>query len=439
MCGEVFRARGILALQQGQPDSAKHFFEQTLDFARLHGDQFLEATALLNLGLGALQQQRYDEAIDRTDAAYRIAVVLDAGTIATKALGNLGWAYYNLGDSEKSLELTLRAEQRATQVGDVIDELSWMTNAGYVYDTVHDFPRAQQAYLKALELARKTEGREDIYNALRALASVSVQNGDLNQARVYSDEAIAIAQKDHNRSDVLYPLLVKGFIAIQAHDRTVAENIFREVERDTNGNASLKWRAEHGLARLYEEETSFDLADDEYRAALATFEGARLSLNRNDSKLPFSTNAAHIYNDYVHFLVARGKPDEALRWADYSRARTLSEGLGIISNRAGDHASPSALNPREISRRAGGTLLFIGWERSNRICGRSRRKRPACSHCLPPPKSRRWCRAIARRSKVRKMFSQPARTAALCTVPSSTRQNHWWQKTRRYSSSPTAA
>jgi CHAT domain-containing protein len=359
-CGGVFRARGILAVQQGQADKARHFFEQALDFARLHADQFLEATALLNLGAGALQEQHYDEAIDRTGAAYQIAAALDAGTIATKALGNLGWAYYNLGDPEKSLELSVEAEKRAIQVGDVIDQLSWLTNAGYVYKQLHDISRAKQSYVKALQLAREINGREDIYNALRALALVSVQSHELQQARNYSDEAINIAQKDNNRLDELYPLLVKGLIAAQTHDGSNAERIFREVEKDPKNNPSLRWRAEHGLARLYESQNRTNLADGEYRAALVTFEAARSSLKRNDSKLPFSNNAAQIYDDYVHFLVARGKTDEALRWADYSRARTLSEGLGLLSRGSlnADRAGPPALNPREISRRAKGALLF---------------------------------------------------------------------------------
>jgi CHAT domain-containing protein len=359
-CGDVLRARGILSLQRGEPDKAKHFFEETSDFAHLHSDPFLESTALLNLGLGALQAQHYDEAIDKTEAAYRIAADLDAGTIATKALGNLGWAYFNLGDIEKSLDLSLQAEKRAIQVGDFIDQLSWLTNEGYVYQQIHDVPRAKQAYLKALQLAREIDGREDIYNALRALALISVQNDELQQAETYSDEAIAIARKDNNRLDELYPLLVKGLVAARSGDGAEAERVFREVERDQKGNASLKWRAEHGLAQLFEDEKRPNDADREYRAALATFEQARSSLERDDSKLPFSNNASHIYDDYVHFLVETNKPDDALRWADYSRARTLSEGLGPLakSTPSSNRAGPPALNPREISRRAKGILLF---------------------------------------------------------------------------------
>lgn len=359
-CGDALRARGVLALQQGQPARSREFFEQSLTFARLHGDQFLEATALLNLGLGSLAEQHYDEAIDATDAAYRTASALDAQVIAIKALGNLGWAYFNLGDSEKSLELSLKAEELAQHAGDVIDQLSWITNAGYVYQQLHDYGRAKQSYLEALQLARKTNGKEDIYNALRALALVAAQSGEVQESRTYADQAMAIARTDNNRLNELYPLLVQGLIAARLQDGAGAERIFREVERDPSSNAALRWRAQHALARLYEDEKRTQDAGRAYRTALATFEAARSSLQRNDDKLPFSTNAAGIYDDYIHFLVEQGKSDEALRWADYSRARTLAEGLKVSAKvtKPEDLPQAPASNARNIARRARGVILF---------------------------------------------------------------------------------
>ena len=354
-CGDVIRARGVLAVQHGQIDSAKHFFEQSLEFARSHNDQFLEATALLNLGLTSLQQEHFDEAIDWTEAAYQRSTKLGAGDIARTALGNLGWAYYNLGDPEKSLELSLESEKRASQAGNVILQLSWITNAGYVYAGLGDLPRAKSSYLKALDLASKINAREDIYNALRALALVSVESGEPEEASKYSDDAILRARADNNRLDELYPLLVKGMIAARSGAGAEAERIFREVELDPKANASLMWKAEHGLAKVYEDEKRSDDADFDYRKALATFEGTRSALQRNDSRLPFGNNASRIYDDYVHFLVARGRTDEALRWADYSRARTLAEGLLP----KGDGAGAPTLNAPEIARRAKGTLLFF--------------------------------------------------------------------------------
>jgi CHAT domain-containing protein len=355
-CGSVIRARGVFEVQQGHVDAAKHFFEQSLEFARAHSDRFLEETSLLNLGLTSLDEGHFDEAIDWTDAAYQASTALGADGEAQAALGNLGWAYYNLGDLEKSLELSLEAEKRARLGGNVIDELYWITNAGYVYAGLTDLAQAKRSYLKALDLATKIDGKEGIYDALRALALVSVESGELEEARKYSDDAISIARTDNNRLDELYPLLIKGLIAARSHDEARAEHILREVEHDSHANASLKWRSEHALAQLSEAQGRSDAADREYRAALATFEAARSSLQRNDSKLPFSNNASRIYDDYIHFLVSHGRSAAALQWADFSRARTLAEGLGLLPK--GAVTGPPPLDPQQIARRAQGAILF---------------------------------------------------------------------------------
>jgi CHAT domain-containing protein len=167
--------------------------------------------------------------------------------------------------------------------------------------------------------------------------------------------AIAVARDDKNRLNELYPLLVQGLIAAQTNDNKTAESIFHEVENDRNVSASLKWRSQYGLARLYEGERRVQDADLAYRAAIATFENARIQLHRNEAKLPFLTNASHIYGDYIAFLVGQGKTNDALRWADNSRARTLAEGLGVLSNKTA--VEPPALNPRAVAKSLNGEVL----------------------------------------------------------------------------------
>jgi CHAT domain-containing protein len=140
------------------------------------------------------------------------------------------------------------------------------------------------------------------------------------------------------------------------HDTAQAEKIFREIEQDPKSHVFLKWEAEHSLAQLYEDEKQTDSADREYRAALSTFESARSSLKHEESSLPFPANAATIYDDYIHFLVSQGNTNQALQVADYSRGRTLAEGLGVL--RKGTSFKPESLNAQQIARRAGGTVLF---------------------------------------------------------------------------------
>lgn len=355
-CGDLFQAFGILASERSQSSTAEKFYGRSLAFARSHGDPFLESTSLLNLGYESLTQGRLDEAIDRSEAAHQSAEKLGARVIDLVAQGNMGWAYYRLGDSERALELSLEAENKADQLGDVFDQDNELTNTGYIYMDAGKFDLAAQSFQRALSLAEGIKAKEDIYNALRVLARLSLQTGDLMNASQYAQRALEIAREGGNHVDELYPMLVQGQVAARRGNTAEAESKFHSVELDKICPVFLKWEAQHSLARLYEDESHADAADREYRAALSTFEAARDTVRNEDRQLSFLTNASRIYDDYVHFLVARGKTDDALRWADYSRARTLAEGLGLLAK--GGSAGPPALNAQQIAQRAGGAVLF---------------------------------------------------------------------------------
>jgi CHAT domain-containing protein len=358
-CGDVLQARALLASQQTDSDSAEELYQRSLLFARAHGDKFLEATSLLNLGDESLAAAHFDEAIDRSEAASQAAKIVGATVVQQIAQGNIGWAHYRFGDSDKALELFLEAEKRS-ELNDPLDQGAWLTDAGYVYLSTHRFELAEQSFRRALEIEQGLKSKEEIYNVQRALARLAIETGDADKASSYAEQALNSARESGNHLNELYPELVQGQVAARRGDGAKAREIFKAVEQDKVCPDFLKWEAEHSLARLDEDEKQVDAADREYRAALATFEAARDTVQHEDFQLSFLTNAAGIYDDYVHFLVEQKKPEEALRWADYDRARTLLEGLGLLTKGAlhGTHTGPPALQPREISRQAKGVLLF---------------------------------------------------------------------------------
>lgn len=355
-CGEVLQARGLMFNEHGQLGQARKAFERSLSFARARTDRFLESTSLLNLGLVSLKQERFDEAIESSEASYRASTAIGAADVALVAEGNLAWAYYKLGDSEKSLQVFQTAETNAAQLGDIFDEENELTNIGYVYMDSREFDLAAHSFQRALGLAQGIKAQQDVYNALRVLARLALQTGDVEKASDYAQRALSMARQGTNHPDELYPLLVQGQLAARRGDSPDAESKLREVERDPSCAVFLKWEAERSLAQLYVDQKRSAAADREFRAALASFEAARDSVRHEDSRLSFLTNGSSIYDDYINFLVARGKTNDALRWADQSRARTLAADLGVL--RKGASIEPPALNPQEVSRRSGGTLLF---------------------------------------------------------------------------------
>ena len=355
-CGEVTSARGGLEMARGHFEPAHRLFEQALADAREQGDRFLEANALSSVGWSAVQQEHFDEALDSFGGAYQRSTAIDARSIMQASLGNMGWAYYRLGEPERALSLFVEAQNRAHRTGMTTDEVKWLTTAGYVYLDAHEYTAARRLYEQALDLAQKSNSKEDIIDVLMSLALVSERTGDLKQARDYAEQTIAMVPADGNPLDLLYPMLVKGQVAARLHDAAEAERTFRQIERDPKSHVFLRWEAEHSLAQLYEDESKTGLADKEYRAALSTFEIARSSLQHEESSLPFPANASSIYDDYIHFLVSKGKTAEALQVAEYSRGRTLSEGLQLLQK--GTTFKLDATNPQAIARRTGGTILF---------------------------------------------------------------------------------
>jgi CHAT domain-containing protein/Tfp pilus assembly protein PilF len=355
-CGLVPRVQGVLAVEKGEFPAADKFFGLSLAFARAHHDQWLEASALSNLGAASLGQEHLDEAADWSRNAYRTAKAVGAEDLAQRSLGNLGWAFFGMGDSERSLQYFLDAENTAVQLGDQAAILNWLTTAGIVYQQKGDFPRATESFRQALTLARQISSKEDIVNSLEDLAHVSIEAGKIDEAERYLQQLAPLVEANGNRLDTLDVIFAKGRIASMQHRGPDAELLFHVVERDPASQTSMRMGAEHELAVLYEAQGNTSDADRMYRTALSTFESARDQLKDEDSKLPFLTNAAAIYDGYVQFLVAHGHGDEALDIADESRAQTLAQGLNVGPNK-GSFAVHS-VHPTRIARKTHATLFF---------------------------------------------------------------------------------
>lgn len=352
---ELARARGVVEVQRNNLDRAEFFFRQSLLSARKLQNNMLQSSALLNLGVVSMRKEHYDEAIDWSTKAQELSQRVNFELDEEKALGNLAWSYYQMGDLDKAKSLFEEAEKRASDLGVVIDQVRWQDNLGLVYYQLNQPDLAREYYLRSLALAEKIQNNQEIIEASITLAFVSAQTGRLPEADEYSDKGIDLARASGDRGAELYLLLVKGQIAASMQNDSRAEQIFIQVVQDKKSDVSLRWEAMHNLAQLYEREHSFQKADQQYRAALHTLEKARAGIHNEEYKLPFLTNAAHVYEDYIHFLVERGETKHALQMADYSRAQTLAEGLGLLQT---GFSSAINFDPQKVARETKSVILF---------------------------------------------------------------------------------
>jgi CHAT domain-containing protein len=357
--GEVYRIRGVVELERQNIDGAETYIRRSLEISHRSNDVFLEATALLNLGVIASKRNRFDESIDWLSSAREKAKSLDAELLIEKVVGNLAWAYYRMGNFQAALDSYNQAQISAKDLDIVRDNVRWLNNIGLVYARTSKLAEAQNSYEQSLALAQKIGDPDQELIVLTSLAFLSVQQQHFEKAKEYAQKAFDLAHGRHERQAELYAVFIKGEVEAALGNPQKAKLLFLEVAKDPQTEVPLQWQAHNNLAHVFAQEKNSSDARKQYDEALSVLECARSTINREEFRLPFLTNAAQIYDSYIHFLVSQGNADEALRVSDYSRAQTLAEGLGLLKENKNCGVRPRPLmNSQQVARSAGGPVLF---------------------------------------------------------------------------------
>jgi CHAT domain-containing protein len=353
LLGDVAIGQAALAFSKNDLATAESLNLKALTIARQQHQQFLEASALGNLGVFALRQQHCGEAVERFDAAAAVARNLHNRQLLQKLAGNAGWCYYKLGDFERAGDAFTQAETTAAELGVIQDQLIWLTNIGSMHYERHDFETAAKYYERALTIARSTENKSQAAVCLNNLSATALETKQYDQAEKYNNEALDLKRAIGDKSSELYSLLNAARIAAGRNQFADATKLLNDVIAKSGDDASLRWEAESELAITYAAQNNNASAEKEFRTALATIDKARAALSREEHRLSFLGSAERFYNDYIDFLISRGRTREALGIAEHSRARTLAEGLKIP---VAGVLSPS-FSPEQTARKLNSVIL----------------------------------------------------------------------------------
>jgi len=108
-------------------------------------------------------------------------------------LGNLGSAYFKLGDVRRALEFYEQALAIACEVGDRHGEGTWLGNLGNTYSALDEPQRAVETYVRALTIAREIGDRRVEGSILINISSIHMRLGETRKALEEHELAWAIA------------------------------------------------------------------------------------------------------------------------------------------------------------------------------------------------------------------------------------------------------
>jgi CHAT domain-containing protein len=353
---QILIAKAGVEFNQEKFGLAETDYLRAIPLARQYGMTDQEANVQAALAVISGKNERFDEAVDRNQKALETARSLKMSALEATILGNLGWAYFELGDYRNAFHFYKQGAEISERIGLNGYSAYWYAGVANALMALHQYAEAEALSKQTLDRAHKLGDAETITACLNTLAEVTLRAARLNEAEKYNQEAIEMEQKGLDHFGIRESTLVSGRIEAARNQFAQAERLYHQVSLDSAAETALKWEVHARLAELYDAENKPALAEREFRQSIATIKAARDSIDRDDSRLTYLSGGIDFYDDYVEFLMRRDRPVDALRVAELSRARMLLEGLSV-NQQATPRALPP-LEPRQIARRFQSTLLF---------------------------------------------------------------------------------
>lgn len=359
---EIQLRRASLAIADGDTEAARQDIERVLAYADGSGDKFLRLGATGSMGYMLLQDDQYDAAVPWFKRAAAQAKELGAQISEGRSIGDLGICLFELGDFGKALNYFRLAEARSATAGSRYERQIWLGNIGNIEEVNGEYASAAADYSKALAMARQLG--EEYWTAvwLDDLASASIELKDWDAAERYNNEAAAHKNRAGDRKSAPYSAINAGQIANGRGRHNDAIAFFQDVVRHPAPDVILTLEAHTGLAEAFAATHREDQAIIEFRAAVSQTERRQSALPDEEHKLSWFASVIRTYQQYVDFLMQRGRTLDALAVALSSRGRVLNTRMGQAVSRP----RTSAGELQRIATRSDSALLvyFVGSRQS---------------------------------------------------------------------------
>ena len=356
--------RGAILARTGNFDAAEALLAKTAaDSARV-GDSFNQSAALLNLSLNKIRSERYDESLEFGRPALALAEKVQAGRLAALASANVGVAYAALGDLDRASQFQSQAIQQLRAIGDQRNLAEGMWELGNIYMLRHEPEKAVEPFEQAVQIAGSIDDGEDAADWAGWVASAFAEARQWNEADSWNQKAHGLYRQLRGTGEPLLLMQTAAMISSAQGNVQGAEQTYRQMitsAKETDRYEQLNARMH--LGELFASQHRYKEANAQYEEAVTEIETTSSGLIADEYRLTYDDLQNQFFKKYVDLLVSEKQDDQALRVAEYSRARVLAKKLG---SRARTIAEVLSSDFRQSAGRKRAVLLsyWLGPQRS---------------------------------------------------------------------------
>src|SRR5919202_753349 len=287
--------------------------------------QKAEADRLFQQGIEQFQTSQFEAALQSWQQALIIYREIKDRLGEGAALGNLGEAYFSLGDYAKAIGYQQQYLPIARETKDRLGEGQSLGNLGIAYFSLGDYAKAIEYHQQDLALARELKDRLGEEQSLGNLGIAYFSLGDYAKAIDYQQQSLAIS---------------------------------REI-----GDKDGEGRALNNLGNALQKSGNLTQAEKILRAGIETWESQRGRLGNNDAyKVSIFEQQASTYRLLQKVLTQENHPNAALLIAERGRARAFVELLRRRNATTSDSANSPSTPPtieqlQQIAKEHSATLV----------------------------------------------------------------------------------
>jgi CHAT domain-containing protein/tetratricopeptide (TPR) repeat protein len=307
---------------------------QIIELSKVKKDRTWEIVALVEGGDILRQIGELQKSIEMTERGLNLARELKNREHEGSALNNLGVEYKELGDYEKGISYLMQALDIQRETSDKRGEAIVLNNLGGCYLLNGDLTKAEELYRQSIVLRRLVKDRRGEANTLNNLGQVFARSANHAKAIEYLEQALIIRRelKDKTGEAITLRNLATSYRALG--DLIKALSFYEQSNQLAKqlGDRRVEAESAYGLALAERERGNLDKAVETVSNGLALVELTRNEIVSPELRATYLASVFRYYELYIDLLQARFERDKnpadialAFETSERARARSFTE------------------------------------------------------------------------------------------------------------------